>query len=134
MRWAYKTVHYGLKKDGLLGGAFLDDEELEESLNDYGKSGWELLSLLEVRDGVIAVFKQPLEVAGRELMGRSSEKKVQPAMEQEIQKDLPDPLEEKPVVKRSLMMDDVPRPDYIIESDPSPESEKGRDAGAIRIE
>jgi len=47
MRWAYKTIHYGLKKDGLLGGSFLDEEEVEESLNDYGNSGWELISLLE---------------------------------------------------------------------------------------
>ena len=62
MRWSYKTVHYELKKEGLLGGSFLDEAEVELSLNEYGKAGWELVSILETQDGLIAVFKQPLEV------------------------------------------------------------------------
>lgn len=62
MRWSYKTVHFGLKKDGLLGSAFLDDAEIEETLNEFGQGGWELVSMFEARDGVIAVFKQPLEL------------------------------------------------------------------------
>lgn len=60
MRWGYKTVFFGLKKDGLLGSAFLDDAEIEVALNEYGRAGWELVSIFETRDGVIAVFKQPL--------------------------------------------------------------------------
>jgi hypothetical protein len=51
-----------LKKDGLLGGSFLDDAEIEETLNEYGQGGWELISMFETRDGVIAVFKQPLDL------------------------------------------------------------------------
>lgn len=62
VRWSYKTVHFGLKKDGLLGGSFLDDAEIEETLNEYGQGGWELVSMFETRDGVIAVFKQPLDL------------------------------------------------------------------------
>jgi hypothetical protein len=62
MRWSYKTVHYELKKEGLLGSAFLDESEVEISLNEYGKAGWELLSMLETSDGIIAVFKQPLTI------------------------------------------------------------------------
>lgn len=62
MRWSYKTVHYELKKEGLLGSAFLDESEMEQSLNEYGKAGWELISLLETLDGLIAVFKQPLSL------------------------------------------------------------------------
>lgn len=62
MRWSYKTIHYALKKEGLLGSAFLDEPEIELSLNQYGKAGWELVSLLETMDGLIAVFKQPLNV------------------------------------------------------------------------
>ena len=61
--WSYKTVHFALKKDGLLGGAFLDDVEMEETLNQYGHAGWELVSVFETRDGVMAVFKQPGGVA-----------------------------------------------------------------------
>ncbi|SDO83133.1 DUF4177 domain-containing protein [Desulforhopalus singaporensis] len=62
MRWGYKTVHYELKKEGLLGSAFLDEAEVEMSLNEYGRAGWELVSMLETLDGLIAVFKQPLGV------------------------------------------------------------------------
>lgn len=58
MKWSYKTVHFELKKEGLLGGAFLDETEIEEQLNDYGRSGWELISVIEVQDGIIAFFKQ----------------------------------------------------------------------------
>jgi len=62
MRWSYKTVNYELKKEGLLGGSFLDESEVELSLNEYGKAGWELVSILEMQEGLIAVFKQPLSV------------------------------------------------------------------------
>jgi hypothetical protein len=65
MRWSYKTIHYELKKEGILGSAFLDEPEIELSLNQYGKAGWELVSLLETMDGVIAVFKQPLDLETR---------------------------------------------------------------------
>ncbi len=61
MRWSYKTVHYELKKEGLLGNSFLDEVEVEESLNEFGHAGWELVSLIEVKDGLIGVLKQPLE-------------------------------------------------------------------------
>lgn len=60
MRWCYKTVHFPLKKEGFLGSAFLDEAEVEQSLNEYGQSGWELTSIIETQDGVIAFFKQPL--------------------------------------------------------------------------
>jgi hypothetical protein len=62
MRWSYKTIHYELKKEGILGSAFLDESEIELSLNQYGKAGWELVSMLETMDGIIAVFKQPLDM------------------------------------------------------------------------
>ena len=57
MRWCYKTVHFALKKEGFLGSSFLDEAEVEEALNDYGQSGWELVSIIEIEDGVIAVFQ-----------------------------------------------------------------------------
>ncbi len=59
MRWSYKTVHFSLKKEGLLGSAFLDENEIEISLNEYGRLGWELVSFMEINDGLIAIFKQP---------------------------------------------------------------------------
>ncbi len=62
MRWSYKTIHYELKKEGFLGGAFLDEAEVEQSLNEYGLAGWELVSVTETQDGMIAIFKQPLDL------------------------------------------------------------------------
>ena len=61
MKWGYKTVHFELKKEGLLGGSFLDEAEIEEQLNDFGRSGWELISVIEVQQGIICFFKQPLQ-------------------------------------------------------------------------
>ncbi len=61
MRWSYKTIYYELRKDGLLGGSFLDEAEMEESLNEYGHAGWELVSIIEMKDGLIAFLKQPLD-------------------------------------------------------------------------
>ena len=62
MRWGYKTVQYGFKKEGLLGSSFLDEAEVEQSLNEFGQAGWELVSLFGMQDGLTAVFKQPLEM------------------------------------------------------------------------
>lgn len=62
MRWSYKTINYELKKEGILGSAFLDESEIELSLNQYGMAGWELISLLETMDGLIAVFKRPINL------------------------------------------------------------------------
>lgn len=62
MKWGYKTVHFELKKEGLLGGSFLDEAEIEEQLNDFGRSGWELISVIEVQQGIICFFKQPLQI------------------------------------------------------------------------
>ncbi len=73
MRWIYKTVHFELKKEGLLGSPFLDRSEIELSLNEYGRAGWELISTTEVSDGILAIFKQPL---------RQTRKKKEPAAQQ----------------------------------------------------
>jgi hypothetical protein len=62
MRWGYKTIQYGLKKEGLLSSSFLDEAEVEQSLNEFGQAGWELVTLFGLHDGLMAVFKQPLDV------------------------------------------------------------------------
>jgi hypothetical protein len=73
MRWSYKSVHYDYKKEGLLGGTFLDEAEIEQSMNEFGRAGWELVSLFEVQDGLLAIFKQPVDLPARQ--------NVQPAAE-----------------------------------------------------
>lgn len=80
MRWSYKTVHYDYKKEGLLGGEFLDEAEMEESMNEYGRAGWELVSLLEVQEGLIATFKQPIDIpAPRERGFTKGDSEVSPS-------------------------------------------------------
>ncbi len=74
MRWSYKTVRFDMKKEGLLGSAFLDESEIEITLNDFGEVGWELISLLEVQDGIIGVFKQPFAEGVIPLKNHADEK------------------------------------------------------------
>jgi hypothetical protein len=71
MRWGYKTIQYGLKKEGLLGSSFLDEAEVEQSLNEFGQAGWELVSLFGLQDGLMAVFKQPLAMKVAEAVRES---------------------------------------------------------------
>ena len=94
MRWSYKTVHFSLKKEGLLGSAFLDEDEIEISLNEYGHAGWELVSMMEVNDGLIAVFKQPLARGAAAVIPKDAsdrvdqveEKAEEPSAQQETEK------------------------------------------------
>ncbi len=108
MRWSYKTIHYELKKEGLLGSAFLDEPEIELSLNQYGKAGWELVSLLETLDGLIAVFKQPL---GLDTRSFSSPAKSSP--EQNTAQSIGRERETMAVASQTTRKQDVP----IVEED-----------------
>ncbi|MDJ0621388.1 MAG: DUF4177 domain-containing protein [Desulfocapsaceae bacterium] len=79
MRWCYKTVHFPMKKEGFLGSAFLDEAEVEQALNEYGQSGWELTSIIETQDGVIAFFKQPLGTPNFKNEGFREPEEVEPS-------------------------------------------------------
>ena len=59
VNWCYKTLLFELRKEGILGSPYLDETEIEQTLNAHGGRGWELVSMLDTRDGVIAVFKRP---------------------------------------------------------------------------
>ncbi len=126
MHWSYKTVHFSMKKDGLLGGAFLDESEIESTLNDYGKAGWELISFTEVSDGLIAVFKQPFS-RGIPDLEELDEQEEETSIETEI-------VEAAKLVKK-------PAFSTVFENEAAEESEKveeesapdDSDVGAIRI-
>lgn len=145
MRWSYKTIHFELKKDSLLGSAFIDDSEMEEVLNEYGQAGWELVSLLETRDGVMGVFKQLLsgvrysnaEVVSREL---ETEEDIPP--EEGLWVEEPDSydIHDEPPPQVSDVEEEPPSgvPDTESE-DPVPEEEEEEEddapgVGSIRIE
>lgn len=46
------------QKDGLLGDKYIDDEQLEKTLNDQGNTGWELIAVTPVQEGLLAFFKR----------------------------------------------------------------------------
>lgn len=128
MRWSYKTVRFGLKKEGLLGSAFLDESEIELSLNEFGKAGWELVSFMEVLDGLIGVFKQPL---GQGL----------PLVEKELteEAETSEPLNEASVLRKSASVlpdDEGPVREKVVKTGMSQEREETErtDVGNIRIE
>ncbi len=117
MRWAYKTVLYPLQKDGFLGDSFLDEVEMERSLNEYGRGGWELVALLEVAEGFRAVFKH--------LLAEDEDTEFTPSM-----LETPVSRQKKEPSFETFKNEDVPV-ENVCKRDSASENE---DAGAIRIE
>jgi hypothetical protein len=154
MRWSYKTVHYESKKEGLLGSAFLDEPEIEFSLNEYGRAGWELVSILETMDGIIAVFKQPLSGDASSLLNISPVETDHNEMLQEEDAEVTEreemgsleifsrdevdgeKEEDAPVLDEFEVFKADPAEERPVEEDPAKEkSEESRgDVGSIRIE
>ncbi len=150
MRWSYKTVHYELKKEGLLGSAFLDESEIEFSLNEYGRAGWELVSILETMDGIIAVFKQQLSSESSSFFNinpaENEQSKILPEEQSETAGKKVDPDSLKAFTREKIDMKkerEAPILDEfeIVESDSRGEENveeespgSGGDIGSIRIE
>ena len=57
MLWKYRTILFEFTKDGLLGDRYVDDEEMERSLNELGALGWELVNVTLLQDGLLAILK-----------------------------------------------------------------------------
>ena len=60
MLWKYRTILFELTKDGLLGDRYVDDEEMEKTLNEIGALGWELVNVTLLQDGLLAILKRPV--------------------------------------------------------------------------
>ena len=60
MLWKYRTILFELTKDGLLGDRYVDDEEMEKTLNEMGALGWELVNVNLLQDGLLAILKRPV--------------------------------------------------------------------------
>ena len=60
MLWKYRTILFELTKDGLLGDRYVDDEEMEKTLNEMGTLGWELVNVTLLQDGLLAILKRPV--------------------------------------------------------------------------
>ena len=63
MRWQYRTIVFEYQKDGLLGDRYVDDEEVEQTLNEQGNEHWELVGITTTREGLLAFMKKPVSVA-----------------------------------------------------------------------
>lgn len=59
MQWQYRTILFEFTKDGLLGDKYVDDEEMEKTLNEMGKKGWELVNVALLQDGLLTFLKLP---------------------------------------------------------------------------
>ena len=61
MLWQYRTILFEFTKDGLLGDKYVDDEEMEKTLNEMGRHGWELVNVALLQDGLLTFLKIPIE-------------------------------------------------------------------------
>jgi len=61
MLWQYRTILFEFTKDGLLGDKYVDDEEMEKTLNQLGGQSWELINVTLLQDGVLAFLKKPVQ-------------------------------------------------------------------------
>ncbi|MCL1981083.1 MAG: DUF4177 domain-containing protein [Proteobacteria bacterium] len=61
MQWQYRTILFEFTKDGLLGDKYVDDEEMEKTLNQMGGQGWELINVTLLQDGVLGFLKKPVQ-------------------------------------------------------------------------
>ena len=63
MNWEYETIKFSAT-EWFVGGN-LDDSGIKNRLNELGRSGWELVSMVSTTGGgstevVVAVLKRPL--------------------------------------------------------------------------
>ncbi len=133
MKWSYKTVHFELKKEGLLGSGFLDESEIEQELNEFGQRGWELVSVLEVQDGIIVFFRQPLHL--EDLSSTSQLRTVEKDRQEEDQIDTVDEIATDDDLIEQV--DDHVPEDHdppLQENGAEKTSEDGSIIGAIKIE
>lgn len=60
MVWRYRTILFEFAKDGLLGDTYIDEEEMEKSLNELGSRSWELVNVSLIQEGLLAIMKRPV--------------------------------------------------------------------------
>ena len=115
MQWQYRTILFEFTKDGLLGDKYVDDEELEKTLNQMGDQGWELINVTLLQDGVLGFLKKPVQqerVIEEPLIAASSPS-AQPVIR---------PRYAAPAPK---MPEPAPIPEWLPEPEPEPKIETG---------
>jgi hypothetical protein len=68
--WQYRTILFEFQKDGLLGDKYVDDEDVENILNEQGRSGWELVNVSPVEEGLLAFLKREIKPVARQVRAK----------------------------------------------------------------
>lgn len=100
MVWQYRTILFEFTKDGLLGDRYIDDEEMEKTLNTLGRDAWELVDVSLLQDGLLAIMKRPVEggvKAAGPVMQDEIDRAAGVSPEPERDKVLPEEVREGPV-------------------------------------
>jgi len=98
VNWRYRTILFEYQKDGLLGDRYIDDEEVETTLNEQGLEGWELVSVTQIKDGLLAFCKRP---EGQLIKAQGDEREV-------VEGRVSAPLEERsPVTAEELQKNEI---------------------------
>jgi hypothetical protein len=118
MLWKYRTILFEFTKDGLLGDRYVDDEEMEKSLNEMGALGWELVNVTLLQDGLLAILKHaaaaPAASAGPAVRpvaadGPGLERAAEPAEPDELDEVEDEVAEEAPLLVTPVIRE-RPRP------------------------
>ncbi|MDR2550722.1 MAG: DUF4177 domain-containing protein [Desulfobulbus sp.] len=122
MQWQYRTILFEFTKDGLLGDKYVDDEEMEKTLNQMGGQGWELINVTLLQDGVLGFLKKPV--------------RQERAAEEQVSAATPAPPPPAQPVIRSRYAASAPRmpePAPVPERLPDPEPEPEIEVEPVRI-
>ncbi len=134
MFWSYKTVQYGLKKEGLLSSSFLDETEVEQSLNEFGQAGWELVSLFAMQDGLMAVFKQPLDTRPAPIIVHEPEIESQPDIQEKTERRRVIMNSDETPISNTVHERKINRREPMVSMGEEQKNEKEEGVGGIRIE
>jgi len=102
MLWQYRTVLFEFTKDGILGDRYVDDEEMEKTLNQLGRQSWELVNVSLLQDGLLAFLKRVVEDEAEERVvqpQRREEQQPPPPRSQAVEPPIavsPPPIESRP--------------------------------------
>jgi hypothetical protein len=106
--WQYRTVLFEFQKDGLLGDRYLDDEKVASWLNQVGGEGWELVSVSDVKEGLLLILKRPTGEAVAAVVAASAPE-VGPAIAPDNQRQRPQTPEPPPLRAPEEPRRDAPR-------------------------
>ena len=96
MLWQYRTNLFEFTKDGLLGDKYVDDEEMEKTLNELGRQEWEMVSVSLLQDGLLVFLKRPAQEDAEVAVEQSWV--AEPVMSPVIEPVMPSMIEPQPAV------------------------------------